>query len=77
VDVADHDTRAVDQHISRVRLLDASDDFHQGGLAGTVLTQQRDDLSGLHVEAHAAQGVHAWKTLVDPAKLEDRYAHLG
>ena len=76
VDVADHDTRAVEEHISRIRLLDASDDLHQGGLTRTVLTQQRNDLSGLHVEAHAAQGVNAWKMLVDAAKLKDRYAHL-
>ena len=58
--------------LAGVGLLDAADDLHQRRLAGAVLAEQRDDLSGVHVEAHAAQRVNARKTLVDAAKLKDR-----
>ena len=63
------------EHLTRVGLLDAADDLHQRGLAGAVLAEQRDDFSGVHVEAHAAQRVHARKALLDAPKLEDRRAH--
>ena len=68
------DRRAVDQHLAGVGLLDPADDLHQGGLAGAVLAEQRHDFSGVHVEAHATERLHAGKPLVDRAELEERRA---
>ena len=77
VDVAHQDARAVNEHFARVGLLDAAGDLHQGGLTGAVFAQQGDDLSGVHVEAHAAQRVHAGKTLLDVAKLKGHLRIAG
>ena len=63
------DRRAVDQHLAGVGLLDPADDLHQRGLAGAVLAQQRDDFARVHLEAHAAQRVHAGEPLVDRPEL--------
>ena len=68
--------RAVDQHSPESGCSIAADDLHQGGLAGAVLAEQRDDLPGVHLEAHAAQRVHAGKRLSDRAKLKERFARL-
>ena len=77
VDVAHRRRRAVDQHVAGVGLLDAADDLHQRGLAGAVLAEQRDDFARVHLEAHAAERVHAGKPLVDRSKLEDGAPSAG
>ena len=64
--------RAVDQHLAGVGLLDAADHPHQRGLAGAVLAQQRDDFARVHLEAHAAERMHAGEPLVDCPELQER-----
>jgi hypothetical protein len=66
---------ASDQHDPpRVGLLGAPEQVEQGGLAGTVGTDDTDDLARRHVEAHACDGVHAAEGDRQPDGLQHRPA---
>ena len=52
---------ALEQDFAGIRQVQAAEDFHQGGLAGTVLTHQGVDRAGLDIEWHPVQGLHPGK----------------
>ena len=56
--VADVDSLAVEENITLVWLDGAIDDFHEGGLAGAVFTQDGVGLASFHMKRHAAVGHH-------------------
>jgi hypothetical protein len=59
-----HDHRhVVDRNLARVRAMDPGQDLHQRRLAGAILADQPDDLSGGHVEVHAIERDDAGKLL--------------
>ena len=49
----------------------------QGGLAGTVGTDERDDLALLEREAHVVDGVNAAEMLAHPVRHQDCRAHVA
>ena len=59
---------AVDQDLPRIGLVDAAQDLDQGGFAGAVLAEQRDDLAPSDGERDVPQGVGAAEMLVDPVE---------
>ena len=68
----DLDQPAVEEDLTLVRHRHAVEDVHQGGLAGTVLTQQCVDLAGSHIERDVVVGDDSRVALRDPAHLEQR-----
>jgi hypothetical protein len=68
--VGDPDGAAVPQDLALVGVEHAVDDLDQRALAGAVLAQQRVDLAGAHLQAHAVVGEHAGEALGDPAQLQ-------
>ena len=59
------DLLALDLDGAGVLLVDAGEDLHQRRLAGTVLADQRVDLSGAQLEPGVLQRLHAGEGLVD------------
>ena len=53
------------------------DDFHQGGFASTVLTQNGIGLPGHHLQAHVIVGHHAGIALGDALKAQQSGIHIG
>jgi hypothetical protein len=64
------DLTAVEGDGARVGLVDARDHLHQGRLAGTVVADERDHLSGPDVEVHVGQRLHGTESLVDTGQGE-------
>ncbi len=60
-----HDRRTVDGDVARVRPMDPGQDLHQRRLAGAILPDEPDDLSGGDVEVDAIESDHAGKSLGD------------
>ena len=65
---------ALEQQLAAVGADDAGDDLRQRALAGAVVADHRDDLTGIDGEARALQRVHVSVGLDDVARLEDRRA---
>jgi hypothetical protein len=59
------------------RHVDADQRPHEGGLAGAVRAEQRDDLAVVDRQVDAAQDVARARTEVQAASLDDGFAHLG
>ncbi len=57
--------------------VDAGHDLHQGGLAGTVLADQRVDLARANGEAHVLERLDARELLRDVAHLEQHVAQAN
>ena len=55
--VGDVDLLVLDQHLAAVRVVDAHDDLHERRLAGTVATDEGEDLARAQVEADALEDV--------------------
>ena len=53
------DRPAVEQDLTGVRPVDAGDDLDQRRLAGSVVAEQADHLTGSQLEVDVAQDVHA------------------
>ncbi|MNE48609.1 hypothetical protein D3C80_1430830 [compost metagenome] len=53
-----------------VRLVDAGDDFHQGGFARAVLAHQGQHGAGAYPQLHVGQGHHPGETLADVDDLQ-------
>jgi hypothetical protein len=54
----------------RVRLVDAIEDVHQGGLARAVLSEKAVDLPFPEIKVNPVVGENAAETLRDPLKLD-------
>ena len=63
--------------LAAVGHVDAGQDLHERGLAGTVLADQRVDLAGQDVHAHVGEGMDAREALLDGAHLQDGRAGQG
>ena len=61
---------AVDEDLARVRLVEAGQDVHQGGLAGAVLAEQAEHLAAVDRDRDAVVGEHAREALGDVLELE-------
>ncbi|MNI67956.1 hypothetical protein D3C73_1236160 [compost metagenome] len=64
------DGDAIEFDTAPVGLIDAGEGLDQGGFAGTVLAEQRHDLSPTQGEVHLMQGTHSGKGLTDPAGVQ-------
>ena len=58
---------AVDQDFALVRAVETAENVHQRRLAGTVLPQQAEDLSGTDIEMYVRVGDHRTEALGDAA----------
>ena len=63
--LVDCDLLAVDPNAAAVRLINAGEHVHKGGLAGAVLAQKRQDLTRLHIQVDAVIGHHTAEGLGD------------
>jgi hypothetical protein len=54
-----------------VGLVDAGDNFDQGGLTGPVLAQQGMHFAGPQVKRNISQGMYPGKTFADMLHFED------
>src|SRR6202789_3800375 len=66
------DVFALENDIARGRPFDAHDGLHRGRLAGTVRTDQAEDLAGAQIEVEVLDGGEAAEELGQPADLENR-----
>jgi hypothetical protein len=69
---ADHRRPVVDTDGAFIRVVGAEQDVHQGRLAGAVLTQQPDDLSGGQGQVDAVVGRDGAEALGDAAHFQQR-----
>jgi hypothetical protein len=74
---ADVGALALDEDFAFVGVVDAVEDVHQGGLAGTVLAQQGVDFPGAHGQVHVVVGQDAGEALDDAAHLHRRNRCVG
>ena len=56
---------AVYKNLTRIRLVDAGEHVHQSGLAGTVLSQQGQNLTGTDLQIDCVVGNHRAEALGD------------
>ena len=61
---------AVDEHFTRRRCVKPIEDVHESGLAGSVLTEQGNDLAFSNVEVDVVVGEHTRKLLCNALQLE-------
>ncbi|MCO5316817.1 MAG: hypothetical protein M9942_00095 [Microthrixaceae bacterium] len=54
--------------------MEPRDAVHECGLAGSVLTDEPDHLTGTHLQVHMAEGLHAAEGLGYVAAHQDRFA---
>ena len=66
----DRDGLTVDEDVTLVGLLEPVQDLHQGGLAGSVLSEKRVDLAAVDVEVDMIVCEHPREPLHDAAHLE-------
>ena len=64
------DFLAVNENAALVRLVDAREHIHEGGLAGAVFAQQGQDLTGADGEVDVVVGHHAAEGLGDPSHFD-------
>src|SRR5690242_3993873 len=69
------DGLAIDYYRAAVARDRTTENFHQGGFARAVLTDQRDDFTGAHAQADVIERDDAGKSLTDILHLEDGRAH--
>ena len=74
--VADSQFRSAPD-LAAVRLQQAQHDTNQGGLAGAVGANQRDDFARSHAQVHRVQGVLAVEAHADPAQAQQVIAHAA
>ena len=72
---AELDWAAIQENAASVGPVDAREHFHEGRLAGAILSQQGQNLARAQVQIHPAQDRHARKPLVDASQLENVLAH--
>src|SRR6185295_3908802 len=68
----DFDRMALPKNLAPVRFIESSDDLHESGFAGSVLADQRVDLSGLHFETHVVKHGDAAERLGDVCHSQER-----
>ena len=66
----DGDFLAIDKDLALVFLVNAAQNFDQGGFTGTVLSQKRVDLAAAQIKLYILQRVYTGKTLVDALHLK-------
>ena len=62
-------------NVAGVGLDSAVNDFHEGGLASAVLTQNGVDLLGHDIQVDGVIGQHRWIALADVRQCQQRRAH--
>ena len=65
---------AAEQQAARIGPMDAGQDFHEGGFAGSVLTHQRMHFARPQIEINTLQGLHARESLADPLHPQELLA---
>ncbi len=55
---------------SRIRQMNASEDLHQGRLAGPIVADQGDHLAGVHIEIDVGQGGNGAEIFRNSAQTE-------
>ena len=60
----------VDQDLSRISLVQPIQDVHQGGLAGSVLAEQRQHFPGRNFNIHMVVAENAGESFYDPPHLQ-------
>src|SRR6266851_2933965 len=73
----DLDLPALVDHMTRIRGVDAGQDFHQRGLAGAVFADERVHLARHDVQADVLYGEDAGETLGDVAETNQRLGDRG
>jgi len=71
------DRGAVEFDRPGVGLVDAGEDLHERGLAGPVLTDDREHLAGPQGERHAGQRDDPGEPLINPGCAEARGGHFA
>ncbi len=71
------DIAAAEVNLALVERVDARKDLDESGFTGTILTEQRDDLTGIDRHAHIAQRPGATERLRDVAHGQEVIAPVG
>jgi len=66
---------AVEKNLSVVHRVDAREQLDERGLARAVLAQQREDLSGTHVQRDLVDRLRAAEALAHGPELQQRRVH--
>ncbi len=69
----EHERFIIDQDITGGRRVQPIQDVHEGGLAGPVLSEQGNDLAGLHAQMNVVVGKHARELFGDSLELEPQH----
>src|SRR4029078_2778635 len=75
--VVDRDGVALEADLAAVDGVDAGEAFHQGGLAGAVVADQRRDLPRVYVEVHVVKDVDGSEALVELPWGHNRFGHAA
>ena len=70
-----HDRRALPADVTLLRAIHLADGVEDRGLAGPVRTDDREQLAGVHVEGHVADGGHTAEPQRDVFDFEDGISH--
>src|SRR5206468_5382927 len=73
----DLNERAVDPDLASVELVDAADALDEGRLAGTVVTEQGEYLTGADLEVDAVEGDHGAEGLGGTTNTQDEFRVTG
>jgi len=71
-DQPEADRHPIEAHFALIGRVHPDEDPHQRRLAGSVLPDQRVDLTGGQREIHATHGLDATEPLGEAARLEER-----
>ena len=72
-----HDFFPVNQDLAFIRIIDSRDHVHQGRLAAAVLTENRQDLSLVHIQIHMVIRDHRAESFGDPPHLKRKLFFHG
>ena len=65
------DLLTVLKNATSIRLMDPSENLHQGRFSGSILARERMDLAGLEAKVDIVQNFDRSEALADIAKLDD------
>ena len=75
VDIRKPHRLPLEEQLPLVRLIDAGEDFHQGGFASPVLPDEREDFPRIDVERDGIKGDDAREAFARPAHFKEGRGH--
>jgi len=74
-DTPDSDALTIDPYLAYIRLIDTTEDLHEGGFASAVLAAERNSFPTSNLQVHFVQRHYSRESLGDSAHFEQRRRH--